>query len=163
MKNTFDFTAVNKYLNLPEAINKARFALIDYEIANHGYIPLDKAVTILMENGLSDSEKLLDELIKNNYISLGPTDEIGYLYPVSCEETDHRVKLADGREFYAMCAIDAMGCAATFGMDVEIFSYCKDTEDPVYAKITPDGISEITPANMYVSYYDSWAEGCINY
>ena len=34
---------------------------------------------------------------------------VNFIYPVSSLETNHRVTLADGREFTAMCAIDAMG------------------------------------------------------
>lgn len=163
MKHTFDFTTANKYKNLAPHINQVRFALIDYEIAHHGCIPLAKGIEIAEKAGVREGAKILEEMVSKNYISLNEMTEISCLYPVSCEETGHKVKLADGREFYAMCAVDAMGCAATFGMDVELSSYCKDTGEQVKAKITPQGITSISPDELYVSYYDSWAEGCYNY
>gem|GEM_PF-5092416 len=54
--------------------------------------------------------------------------EICYLYPLSIPGTRHRARLADGREFRTICAVDSLGCAATFGMPVEAFSFCRDTD-----------------------------------
>ena len=34
---------------------------------------------------------------------------VAFAYPVSAWPTDHEVSLADGRRFYAMCAVDALG------------------------------------------------------
>ena len=49
---------------------------------------------------------------------------VAFAYPVSAWPTDHEVSLADGRRFYAMCAVDALGSAFNFGQDASIVSRC---------------------------------------
>ncbi|NTV12566.1 MAG: hypothetical protein HGA96_01315 [Desulfobulbaceae bacterium] len=50
--------------------------------------------------------------------------EIAFVYPVSSLPTPHRVTLADGRSFYAMCAIDALGSSSEFAQDATVTSSC---------------------------------------
>ena len=163
MKYGFDFTAANKYRSINLDLKQARFVLIDYAIAHPVPFSIEQAKCLVTKAMGAKHSNIVDELIANNLISLNNDGVIAYLYPVSCVETVHRVKLADGREFCAMCALDTLGCAATFGMPVEIHSVTKDTQESVHAQITPNGINTINPPDLLVSYYDSWAEGCINY
>ena len=67
--------------------------------------------------------------------------------------------LADGRSFYAMCVIDAMGCAVTFHQPIEVRSVCKDTGEPVYLRLTPeDGLVHIEPDDQIIAtLYDTMA------
>ena len=55
--------------------------------------------------------------------------------------------MADGREFTAMCAIDAMGAAFTFHQDTEVHSVCAMCEEPVYVKIVDGKLKIGYPIN----------------
>jgi len=163
MRNDLEFTAANKYRKISPELQRARFSLIDYAIANPEPFSVERGGSVIAEALGDESRELLQSMIDRNLIGLNEDGDISYLYPVSCEETSHRVRLADGREFCAMCAIDALGCAATFGMAAEINSATKDTEEDVHAFVTPGGIESITPDGLSVSYYDSWIEGSVNF
>lgn len=52
-------------------------------------------------------------------------------YPFSAAPTDFTVTLADGRERYACCAIDALGIAAMLGGRVRILARCHHCRAPL--------------------------------
>ena len=68
---------------------------------------------------------LLRELAARNVLALSGESVIA-AYPVSGRQTNKRVIFADGREAYAMCAIDALGFHYAFGEDIRIESACED-------------------------------------
>jgi len=65
-------------------------------------------------------------LVERDLLRCGPNGEILRAQPFSAIPTVHIVRLADGRIFYATCAIDAMGVAVLTGKDAVI-----DSTDPV--------------------------------
>ena len=88
-----------------------------------------------------------------------------FLYPVSVPPTPHRVRLADGRSFYAMCAIDAMGAAFTFRQDVEIASRCSHCAQPVNLAVRGGEIEDLKPPATHVLHVDlnkfgDWSASC---
>ena len=157
MNSSFNFSTIGKYKKLRPELSAVRFAIIDRVIATGCPVPMNSAIDICASTGF------VDELIAGNYLGLDENGEIGYLYPVSAYPTGHRVRLSDGREFDTMCAIDSLGCATTFGMDAEIFSFCKDTEASVKIEVRNGIMEKVLPEGMYVSYYDSWTDGSFNF
>ena len=157
MNNSFDFSTNGKYKKISKELSLARFSLINAVITGRKAVPMDQA-TLLCGGG-----DIIDALLAQNIVGLDENGEIGYLYPVSAHATGHRVRLADGREFDTMCAIDSLGCSATFGMDAEIFSFCKDTGLPVSIVVENGVMTRVNPQGMYVSYYDSWTDGSFNF
>ena|GEM_PF-2936655 len=149
MKHMFDFTAANKYRSLDPDLHRARFDLIDFAIARQKPFSVEQAKEIVAKTSHDKASTLLDELIQRNLIGLDTSEEIAYLYPVSCVETAYRVRLADTREFWAMCAIDSLGCAATFGMPVEISALTKDTNEAVYAKSRLTALARLVLAGCW--------------
>jgi len=90
---------------------------------------------------------------------------VNFIYPVSSLETNHRVTLADGREFTAMCAIDAMGAAFTFHQDTEVHSVCAMCEEPVYVKIVDGKVADYAPKTQHALTFPlgelaNWAGSC---
>ena len=90
---------------------------------------------------------------------------VNFIYPVSSLETNHRVTLADGREFTAMCAIDAMGAAFTFHQDTEVHSVCAMCEEPVYVKIVDGKVADYAPKTLHALTFPlgelaNWAGSC---
>lgn len=92
-------------------------------------------------------------------------EEVIFMYPVSSKPTNHRVKLADGREFCAMCAIDSLGSAITFDQDIEINSKCMMTQKDIHVEVKDGKIEsvnneEIRVLHVNMDNYSNWASSC---
>jgi len=156
VSSDFDFSKVGKYKSISSEAKAARFLLIDYVIETKKAIPFEKAVEMVGQNALT-------ELLEKNIVNLNHDNEISHLYPVSAVETGHSVKLDDGRQFNTMCAIDSLGCSTTFHIGCEIFSFCSDTDESIYIKISERGIETVLPTeNIFVSYIDNVGEPSCN-
>ena len=94
-------------------------------------------------------------------------DEDGYVnvvYPVSALQTPQRVKLKDGRSFYAICAVDSLGSAFVFQQDIVVNSSCSHCQKPVSITID-DEISTSDPEGICITHTDlvgevNWAGTC---
>lgn len=155
-----------KYARLTKGKKKIRLDLLDWAVTNGGEIPcevIDEIVeSVISSNAFEEfqgktSKEIIDAMEKEHIFQLSENDGICYLYPYSAYPTDYDVRLADGRRFYAMCAIDSMGSAVTFNQPVEIFSKCKDTKEEIFLRVTPqNGIEVITPDDKIIAtYYDT--------
>ena len=60
-------------------------------------------------------------------------------YPFSAIPTPFVVRLADGKERFACCAIDALGMAPMVGQRVHIRSKCHDCGAALELSVAPDG------------------------
>ena len=112
-----------------------------------------------------DVEEQLAALLKKRTIVVNPEGFITFSYPVSALPTSHRVTLADGRSFYAMCAVDALGAAFTFNQDIRVDSQCSHCRQPVRIKIGDREIVDLKPAATHVLHvdlnrYDNWSGNC---
>ena len=92
-------------------------------------------------------------------------NQVNFIYPVSALPTNHKVILADGRTFTAMCAIDAVGAAFTFHQDTEVHSACSGCGAPVYIKIKNGKVMEYSPKEVHALSFplgelENWAGSC---
>lgn len=153
-----------KYARLSGEDQALRLRLLDWGIAHPGPIGAEAAerqVALLRQEhpdwwpGQSDSQ-VLDSLEQRHYLRR-QDGAIHFLYPLSCEPSDYRVTLEDGRSFDAMCAIDAMGCAVTFHQKVRVDSHCRDTGEVVCLQLDPEqGLLEAQPQGaLFASYFDT--------
>lgn len=147
---------IGKYARLSPAEQTLRLALLDYGLAHPGPIPAQ--VSRALAGSASDApEALLDSLDARHYMRREGGD-IHYLYPLSCaDRTDYHVTLADGRSLFAMCAIDAMGCAVTFHQPVEVRAHLRDTGEALMLRLDPaSGITQAAPDDhILATYYDT--------
>lgn len=148
----------DKYHNLPSDIQEARLRLINRVIDTDCTINREEAIKICRD------EKLYNTLLEKEIITMSG-DSVAFLYPVSAMETNHRVKLADGREFCSMCAIDALGSYSLFHQDTEINSLCSQTGEKIYVRIKDRQIAEYYPNDIHVVHVDlnknkNWASTC---
>lgn len=60
-------------------------------------------------------------------------------YPFAGSPTAFRVSLSDGRERYAVCAIDALGISPMLGQPVRVRSYCHHCGEGLQVDVRPDG------------------------
>lgn len=66
-------------------------------------------------------------------------EHVAMAYPFSATRTPFLVRLADGRERYACCAIDALGIAPMVGEPVRVHSACHHCGMPLEFSAGPDG------------------------
>jgi hypothetical protein len=60
-------------------------------------------------------------------------------YPWSGTPTAFVAVLADGRERWTCCAIDALGVSAMLGQPVTVRASCHHCDEPIELAVTPDG------------------------
>ena len=69
---------------------------------------------------------------------------------LSLRPTPHRL-VADGRQLYAWCALDALMYPPLLGMVVQVESPCAATGEPVRLRISTADVEVVTPAEAVVS------------
>jgi hypothetical protein len=112
----------------------------------------------------ANSQSLFDDLLRKKVMVANEEGDVKFIFPISTENTDYKVTLNDGRNFSAMCAIDAMGSAFTFKQDIRINSCCKECKTPISMKVIDGKIVDARPEETHVSYNDlnkseKWAAG----
>ncbi|MEU0120559.1 alkylmercury lyase family protein [Streptomyces albidoflavus] len=75
--------------------------------------------------------EVLEELVREDFLTLDAEGRIRAAYPFSATPTRHRVQIADGPAVWSMCAIDALGIPVMLGQDVTIASTDPVTGEPV--------------------------------
>ena len=147
-----------KYRELSSIEQEARLALIDKVIKERRQLLVKEAIDIC-------GGKEIFQILKEKNIFAFMDEKITFLYPVSAVPTNHRVKLADGREFFSMCAVDALGVSSMFHLDVEINSICSESGEAVNIKISNNEILEYSPKTLSILHVDltkesNWASEC---
>ena len=108
---------------------------------------------------------LLQGLGSKGVIVQDEDGSVSVVYPVSALPTPHKVKLKDGRSFFAICAVDSLGSAFTFAQDIEVTSSCSCCQKPVSVTIENGQISTFDPDKIFVTHTDlagevNWAGTC---
>ncbi len=93
----------------------------------------------------------LDIMIKSGNLSFNSKDELIGAYPISPIPTNHRIEVVGIGSGYAMCAIDALGVAYTFGAKTIINSQVLDTKRPIRIIIDPS-LETQTPLDIIITY-----------
>lgn len=104
----------------------------------------------LVPGGPDQIESVLQGLVAKDVIVLDEASGgIVAAYPFSARPTPHRVRL-EGREVYALCAIDALGIAAMLKRPTRITSACAHCSNQVSLAVTADGetITEAEPSSI---------------
>ena len=116
----------------------------------------------------NEAEKAgVEALSSKNALAVEEDGSVSSIYPVSAEPSHHLATLADGRSVYCMCAIDALGCAFTFGQDVTVSSSCSNSGVAIRVEVKGGKIHSALPdkeairvlhADLKAS--DNWASCC---
>lgn len=125
---------------------------------------------IIMKGSPVKSTELLDidiicDLDSKGVIVRDEDGSISVVYPVSALPTPHKVKLKDGRSFYAICAVDSLGSAFAFEQNIVVSSSCSYCQKSVSVTVENGEISTSDPVNIYVTHTDlvgevNWAGNC---
>ena len=130
---------------------------------------LEKKVRIYIMDYIIEEKRPynLKNLDYNFIRNIGVTKDeyINFIYPVSAFDTNYKVKLEDGREINAMCAVDSIGTAFTFKQNIKIESSCIMCNDSIEVIIENGEIKKCIPENLRVLHVDlnknnSWASSC---
>nr|WP_313755699.1 MerB-like organometallic lyase SaoL [Tissierella sp.] len=157
-----------KYSNITDIEQRVRKTLINY-VVNNGVsfnINLDSVELLNLGNISSVSFKqIVNSLFLKKILRKDESGDINFLYPVSALPTNHRVTLADGRSFYAMCGIDAMGSILTFNQDIHIQSQCSQCGEKISIDIKNGNLAYLSSESIHVIHLDSdeneeWAGNC---
>jgi Alkylmercury lyase len=115
------------------------YALILYRFTEGGPPDRDE----LSRLGLD--EDALSELVERDLVALGPDGQVAVAYPFSAVPTRHQVRTADGRAYWAMCAIDALGMPYLLHQAAEIHAREPGSDlaitiafDPAAQTLSPD-------------------------
>lgn len=103
-----------------------------------GLVPVDEIVAGLPRDLAEALGKALIRLDDDDLIRIRD-GHVDIAYPFSASPTAFVVRLPDGRERYACCAIDALGIAPMVGQPVEIRSRCHHCGTPLAFSATPEG------------------------
>ena len=125
---------------------------------------------IIMKGSPVKSTELWDidiicDLDSKGVIVLDEDGSVSVVSPISAFPTPHKVKLKDGRSFYAICAVDSLGSAFAFEQNIVVSSSCSYCQKPVSVTVENGEISTSDPVNIYVTHTDlvgevNWAGNC---
>ncbi|SFB44015.1 Alkylmercury lyase [Clostridium frigidicarnis] len=135
---------------------KLRRFFMDYIIEEKQPFELDSIDKYL--DKLQLEKKEVKKLVKSIEEKEGLWQEDGFIkfvYPVSSIETNHRVRIEDGREFFAMCAIDAMGSHFTFDKNIKINSKCSECGQEIFVEINNGEVVECQPSSLNILHVNT--------
>jgi hypothetical protein len=92
---------------------------------------------------------VLRELASEDFLTLDHVGQVRAVYPLSVPPTRHLVRIADGPQVWAMCAIDALGIPAMIDRAVTIDTTDPITAQPITVHVTPNGVRAV-PAGPVV-------------
>ncbi len=143
---------------LSQDAKEARIAIMNFSIDNR------KPFNII-EDKTAEIDDVLQELIDQKAMILGEDSNVDFIFPVSTKPTQHKVSLQDGREFFAMCAIDALGSAFTFNCATKINSACAHCSEPVAVEVCNGRVvdassHELRALHVDLSKSDDWSGSC---
>jgi hypothetical protein len=104
------------------------------------------------------STDTLARVIERDLLQTDGNGRVTVAYPFSAAPTRHRVVLSDGRDYYAMCAIDALGIPYMLDEHGEVQALEPDGQQSVRVAVVPDGEPTWTPAQAVA--VTAFAEGC---
>ncbi len=99
---------------------------------------LERGGPVALDRLGEPARSLTDELDARDLL-LVREGRIELAYPFATGPNPFAVVLADGRERYACCAIDALGIAPMLGEPVTVRSQCHHCGEPVGFGVAPDG------------------------
>ena len=158
----------NIHKKFTERQNELRLYIIQFIVDHQRPYHLDQDMTqTLKALGMDQKEyeEIIECLLKKDGMVIDEERNVNFIYPVSALQTSHHVTLQDGREFTAMCAIDAIGAAFTFHQDTEIHSACASCNEPLHIRNVVGKVAEYSPKNLHALTFplgelSNWAGSC---
>lgn len=113
-------------------------AVLERFHAEEGPVKVDEVTALVPGRDPAEVSEAIARLDKKDLI-LVQDGQVMLAYPFSGTPTAFLVVLPDGRERYAVCAIDALGVPAMLGHRVTIRSHCYHCREPIEIHARRDG------------------------
>lgn len=158
----------NVHKKFDDRQNEVRLFIIEFTVNNKRafHVERDKC-DVLKALSMTEEEyrEIIEVLKARDGMVIDKEGNVNFIYPVSALETNHQVTLADGRNFSAMCAIDAIGAAFTFHQDIEVHSVSAVSGEPIFVKIVNGEVAEYSPKTLHALTFplgqvSDWAGSC---
>lgn len=114
-----------------------------------GSVPIEALTPALVDRDPAEIADALRELDEKDMVVL-LDGQVVLAYPFAGAPTRFRVVLPDGRERYAVCAVDALGIPPMLGQPVTIHSQCHHCGDPLRLEVGPTGPLGASEAMVWV-------------
>ena len=112
-------------------------------------LTVEGVAAVLAEHDPDEVYKAIARLDEKDLIVV-QEGQVLVAYPFASRPTAFVVILPDGRERYAVCAIDALGIPAMLGDPVAIRSHCHHCREPVEIGAGPDGPTDGAEVMVWV-------------
>ncbi len=89
-----------------------------------------------------DVDNAITTLKNYDMVVVADNGEVIGAYPLTMEQRVHAVQV-NNHTVYAMCALDALAVSPMFGMDTEITSQCRVTQDSIFIKQSKKTITNL--------------------
>lgn len=158
----------NVHQKFTDRQNEVRLFIIEFTINNQRPFHLEddmEEVFKALQMEAAEYEDIISVLLQKDGMVIDEEKNVNFIYPVSALPTGHRVTLADGRCFTAMCAIDAMGSAFTLHQDTQIDSACAVCGEPIHITIKNGKVETYEPKTLHALTFplgelENWAGDC---
>lgn len=125
-----------------------------------GQAPTVADLAVVLTSSPVEVEAMLTELAEKCLYRDLASGEILAAYPFSARPTPHRLRLLNGQEVFAMCAMDALGVSAMLDQPVLVHSYCAHCGAPILLEVQSERLATIQPPTVVV-WYQSAAADCV--
>lgn len=112
--------------------------ILDELVATGEPVEVDAVARRLRQHGAADVRRAVAQLDEKDLIATGD-GRVMVAYPFAATPTAFTVRFPDGRERYAVCAIDALGVPAMLRHPVTIRSHCHHCREPLELDVRRDG------------------------
>lgn len=100
-------------------------------------VSVEAVAALLPEHDPAEVHEAIAQLDEKDLIGV-LNGRVMLAYPFAGTPTAFEVVLPDGRERYAVCAIDALGIPAMLSQPVAIHSHCHHCREPLKIQASPD-------------------------
>jgi hypothetical protein len=120
-------------------------------IAATGRLPAPEDLDSIAAGFHRRGADVLRELAAEDYLTLDTAGLPRAIYPLAAAPTRHRVRIAEGQQVWAMCAIDALGIAPMLNQVIDIDTSDPLTNDPIDIRVTPHRATSSRPGTVVVA------------
>lgn len=158
MSSAIDIDPVPDFVP-PKHLQAIHRAILHY-FTETGQAPTAADLAIILARPAAEIETKLAELAVICLYRDPATGEILGAYPFSARPTAHRLRLLNGKEVYAMCAVDALGVSAMLKQPVSIYSRCAYCDEPISLEVRGETLAIAHPSSVVV-WYQAASANCI--
>jgi hypothetical protein len=136
--------------------------ILDQFVASGGPVSFETVAALLREQDPARLSQAIARLDEKDLI-LVADEQVTLAYPFSGTPTAFKVVMPDGRERYAICAIDALGIPAMLGKPVTIRSRCHHCGAPLEIPTSPEGPIGNADVIVWVGERDTRKKACASF